>query len=221
MFDSMITRAFLLTIAMVLSMAAQAQEIARLYAERAPAGSAYVRVVNPGGPAVAIEFSGKRGMLDTRHPPATDYRIVNASRPMVLEVNGRALPPIAVQAGTFNTIAVIDGAALPLLDAIDNRDDLKAELRFYNFARGCQASLALRSGGAVFANVDYPAGVKRNIKPVKAELVATCAGGGTSSPVALPTLKSGDHASLFLSGPADRPRLQVQADATEIYTAAR
>lgn len=221
MSDSIFTRSSALGMLMVFSMTTQAQEIARLYAARAPAGSAYVRVVNPGGPALAIAFAGKRGMLDTRHPPATDYRIVNASRPMVLEVNGRALPPIAVQAGTFNTIAVIDGAALPLLDALDNRDDLKAELRFYNFARGCQASLALRSGGAVFANVDYPAGVKRNINPVKAELVATCAGGGTSSPVALPTLKSGDHASLFLSGPADRPRLQVQADATEAYTGAR
>lgn len=221
MSDSMIIRRSALAILMAFSVTAQAQEIARLYAARAPAGSAYVRVVNPGGPALAIEFAGKRGMLDTRHPPATDYRIVSASKPMVLEVNGRALAPIAVQAGTFNTIAVIDGAALPLLDALDNRDDLKAELRFYNFARGCQASLALRSGAAVFEQVAYPVGVKRNINPVKAELVATCAGGGTSSAVALPTLKSGDHASLFLSGPADRPRLQVQADATEIYTGAR
>lgn len=221
MSDSKFKHGIVLTLSMALSMAAQSQEIARLYAARAPAGSAYVRVVNPGGPALAVEFAGKRGMLDTRHPPATDYRIVDASRPMTLEVNGRALAPVPLQAGTFNTIAVIDGAALPLVDALDNRDDLKAELRFYNFARGCQASLALRSGGAVFENVAYPVGVKRNINPVKAELVATCAGGGLSAPVMLPTLKSGGHASLFLSGSPAQPRLQVQADATEAYTGAR
>lgn len=221
MSDSKFKRGIVLTLSMVLSMTAQSQEIARLYAARAPAGSAYVRVVNPGGPALAVEFAGKRGMLDTRHPPATDYRIVDASRPMTLEVNGRALAPIPVQAGTFNTIAVIDGAALPLVDALDNRDDLKAELRFYNFARGCQAGLALRSGGAVFENVAYPVGVKRSINPVKAELVATCAGGGASAPVMLPSLKSGGHASLFLSGSPAQPRLQVQADATEAYTGAR
>lgn len=221
MSDSKFKHGIVLTLSMALSMAAQSQEIARLYAARAPAGSAYVRVVNPGGPALAVEFAGKRGMLDTRHPPATDYRIVDASRPMTLEVNGRALAPVPVQAGTFNTIAVIDGAALPLVDALDNRDDLKAELRFYNFARGCQASLALRSGGAVFENVAYPVGVKRNINPVKAELVATCTGGGSSAPVMLPSLKSGGHASLFLSGSPAQPRLQVQADATETYTGAR
>lgn len=184
---------------------APAQEIARLYAARPPAGSAYVRLVDPDGP----------------HQAATDYRIVDASIPMPLTVNGKVLAPLRLVAGTFNTVIVANGKALVLLDATDSRDDLKAELRFYNLVPGCQATLALRGGPTVFGPVAYAAPAKRNINPVRAELVGSCAGAGSAAAVALPPLKSGDHVSLFLSGAPGQPRLRVQADATEAVRGAR
>lgn len=219
MFSHRTTTALL--VAALAASPATAQEIARLYAARAPAGSVYVRIVNADSVAMHVEFGGKRATLDARHPPATDYRIVDASAPMLLKANGKALAPVQMQAGTFNTVIVADGKALLLTDATDSRDDLKAELRFYNLARGCQATLSLAGGATVFAHVDFQASAKRNINPVKAELTAACAGAGSAAAVALPVLKPGDHVSLFLTGTAARPRLQVQADATEIYSGAR
>lgn len=207
-----------LALCALLADAAQAQQIARLYAARAPAGSAYVRVVSAGEQPVRVEFGGKREALDGRRRPVSDYRIIDAAAPMPVKLDGAALAPLALAPGSFNTIVLAGGTAVLLADATDARDDLKAELRFYNLSPGCDASLALKDGPAVFSGLAFRGAAKRNINPVAAALRGACAAAANpaATPAApLPPLKPGDHVSLFLLGPASAPRLHIQADATE------
>lgn len=200
---------------------AAAQEIARLYAAQAPAGSAYVRVVNPGSQALRVEFGGKQENIDGVKRKASDYRIINAAAPMALKADGKPLEPVKLQAGSFNTLIVDGGKTRLVADATDARNDLKAELRFYNLAAGCKASLALVTGAAVFKDIAYQGDARRHINPVKASLSATCDGAASSQPFDLPALKPGDHISFFLTGDAKNPGLSGQVDATEAYSGAR
>lgn len=200
---------------------AQAQDIARLYAAQAPAGSAYVRVVNASTQPLQVEFGGKRESLDGAKRQVSDYRIIDAAAAMPVKANGKRLAPVALKPGSFNTLIVSAGKATLVADATDTRNDLKAELRFYNLVAGCDAGLALLQGPVVFSGVGYQADAKRNINPVKAELVASCQGGATSHPFAMPALKAGDHVSFFLSGDNQNLRLAGQVDATEAASGAR
>lgn len=200
--------------------AASAQEIARLYAPQAPAGSSYLRVVNPSAKAVSVEFAGKRDTLDPKRRVSTDYRVVDAAAGVEIKADGHALGRFDVKPGTFNTV-VLTAAGQPKLiaDASDGRDDLKAELRFYNLAPDCNGALAIENGATVFDRVTSGDTRKRVINPVQARLQGRCEASGSTAPVALPTLKSGDHASVFLLGAAAAPRLVIQTDATEPYSA--
>ncbi|MRW82857.1 hypothetical protein GJ698_01970 [Pseudoduganella sp. FT26W] len=198
-----------------------AQEIARLYAARAPAGSAYVRVVTETDRPLRVTFGGKQEALDGQRRPASDYRIIDARAPMAVKADGRELPVLPIAAGSFNTVIIGPGKAVLLADATDTRDDLKAELRFYNLVAGCDAALALKNGPTVFERVAYRGSARRNINPVKAALRAGCASAPDGATATLPALKSGDHVSLFLLGDAARPRLHVQVDATENAAAGR
>lgn len=195
-----------------------AQEIARLYAPQAPAGSSYLRVVNPSAKAVNVEFAGKRDALDPKRRVVTDYRVVDASLEVAINVDGHPLKHFKVKPGTFNTM-VLTGADQPqvIADATNDRDDLKAELRFYNVARECNGALAIQDGATVFDHVNTGDSRKRAINPVQAHLVGRCDGAAVSEPAALPLLKSGDHASVFLLGDKASPRLVTQVDATEAY----
>lgn len=206
-----------------------AQEIAKLYAPQAPAGSSFVRVLNATGKAMKVSFGNRRDALDNHGRIATDYRVVDAAAKVAIQVDGRTMAQIAVQPGSFNTV-VYTGSAAPLaiVDGTDSRNDLKAELRFYNLASGCDATLSLENGAAIFTHVAYANSARRSINPVQARLSGRCdqlgAGSspaGSAAPVALPPLKSGDHASLFLLGDSNAPRLAVQVDATEQYAAPR
>lgn len=199
---------------------AAAQEIARLYAAQAPAGSAYVRVVNPAEQALRIDFGGQQESLDGQRRPASDYRIIDAATPMAIKADGKALAALNVKAGSFNTIVVAGGQALLINDSTGERNDLKAELRLYNLVSGCAARLALAQGATVFDHLAYQASTRRYINPVKASLVAGCANGATAAPTVLPPIKPGDHVSLFLTGAGQRLRLWAQVDATDATTGA-
>jgi alginate O-acetyltransferase complex protein AlgF len=202
-----------------LSGTALAQEIARLYASQPPAGSSFVRVVNPDAHAVSVEFAGARDTLDPAHRVVTDYRVVDAAAGVVVKVNGRALAPLKVKPGSFNTVVLEKGAPMLIADDTDGRDDLKAELRFYNVAPGCDATLAVENGPEVFAHVPQDESRKRVINPVQARVVGRCGAAGTTatSAVPLPALKSGDRASVFLLG-GGAMRLVTQLDATAPYS---
>ena len=214
------------------SLVATAQEIARLYAPQAPAGSSYVRVVNATQKPKKIEFGNRSDILGADAGRiATDYRVVDAGVELMLKVEGRAPARIRIKPDSFVTLVLDDSGQLPaIVDATGERNDLKAELRFYNLARGCNATLAIENGPAVFQHIDYGLSARRSVNPVQARLLGSCATGVIDSAAAakpavtpataLPPLKSGDRASLFLLGDSAHPRLTVQTDATEPYAAA-
>ncbi|WP_051516475.1 alginate O-acetyltransferase AlgF [Herbaspirillum sp. RV1423] len=203
------------------ALTASAQEIARLYAPQAPAGSSYLRVVNPSKKTVKVEFGGKQDTLDPKRKPVSDYRVVDAAVDVAIKADGRLLERIHVKPDSFNTV-VLNGTdqALLINDATDGRNDLKAELRFYNLARDCNAALAIQDGATIFERVAYGDHRKRTINPVQARLLGRC-DNTASAALALPPLKSGDHASLFLFGDAGNPRLIGQIDATEAFSGSR
>ncbi|UYB51656.1 alginate O-acetyltransferase AlgF [Xanthomonas sp. AM6] len=194
--------------------------LAQLYAARPPAGSAFVRVLNPGSVALTV---GVGNGAEQRIGPAiraTRYAIVEGGKPFAVHVAGKARQQAQVAAGSFTTL-VLDPAApsrplAVLADGGGSSDALKAEIRFYNLASGCgQARLAMAGNGpVVFPAVAAGASSARAINPVKAQLVAGC-GGKDSAPLALPPLQPGDHYSLFLSGSAAAPVLQGQLSGTD------
>lgn len=194
--------------------------LAQLYAARPPAGSAFVRVVNPGAATLAVAPGNGATQQVGPASRATRYAIVEGGKPFTVRVAGQARTQPAVAAGSFTTL-VLDpaGVTRPLrviADGGGSTDALKAEIRFYNLASSCpQAKLAMADNGPVVFNA-VPAGngVARAINPVKARLVAGC-GGKDSVAFELPGLQPGDRYSLFLTGSASAPVLQGQPSSTD------
>ncbi|WP_296251245.1 alginate O-acetyltransferase AlgF [uncultured Stenotrophomonas sp.] len=194
--------------------------LAQLYAARPPAGSAFVRVVNPGTATLTVATGSGAAQQVGPARRATRYAIVEGGKPFTVRVAGQARTQPAVAAGSFTTL-VLDpaGATRPLqviADGGGSTDALKAEIRFYNLAGSCpQAKLAMVDNGPVVFNA-VPAGngVARAINPVKARLVAGC-GAKDSAAFELPALQPGDRYSLFLTGNAGAPVLQGQPGSTD------
>lgn len=194
--------------------------LAQLYAARPPAGSAFVRVLNPGSAALKVGIADGAEQSIGPAARATRYAIVEGGKPFAVRVAGKARSQAQVAAGSFTTL-VLDPAApsrplAVLADGGGSTDALKAEIRFYNVASGCgQARLAMADQGpVVFAAVAAGTSSARAINPVRARLVAGC-GGKDSAPLALPPLQPGDHYSLFLTGSASAPVLQGQLSGTD------
>jgi len=194
--------------------------LAQFYSARPPAGSAFVRVLNPGATALKVAVGNGADQSIGPATRATRYAIVEGGKPFPVRVAGKPRTQGQVAAGTCTTL-VLDPATpsrplAVLADGGGSSDALKAEIRFYNLATGCaQARLAMADKGAVvFPAVAAGASSARAINPVKARLVAGC-GGKDSLPVALPSLQPGDHYSLFLTGSASAPVLQGQLSGTD------
>ena len=206
-----------------LTLPLNAQEIARLYAAQAPAGSSYVRVVNPEAQNRRVTIGrNPADTLNASQKPASDYRVVDAAADLIITRDGRALPPLKITAGAFYTVVLPPAPAqAPTLiaDATDGRNDLKAELRFYNLVANCQATLRLQDGAQIFAGVATDSAARRSINPVRASVSGQCGTAAASSN--LPAMKSGDRISVFLTGSAAEPRLLSQVDATAAFGASR
>ncbi|MDY0955934.1 alginate O-acetyltransferase AlgF [Stenotrophomonas rhizophila] len=200
--------------------AAPEGRLAQLYAARPPAGSAFVRVLNPGSAALKVAVGPGAEQSIGPATRASRYAIVEGGKPFTVRVAGKPRSQPQVAAGSFTTL-VLDAAApskplAALADGGGTSDALKAEIRFYNLASGCaQGRLAMADKGAVvFPAVASGSSSARGINPVKARLVAGC-GGKDSAPLALPALQPGDHYSLFLTGSATAPVLQGQLSGTD------
>jgi len=200
--------------------AAPEGRLAQLYAPRPPAGSAFVRVLNPGASAVKAGIANGADQSVGPAARATRYAIVEGGKPFNVRVAGKVRSQPAVAAGSFTTLvldpATPSKAVTVLEDGGGTSDALKAEIRFYNLAGACaQGSLAMADKGpVVFPSVAAGASAARGINPVKARLVAAC-GGKASAPLELPALQPGDHYSLFLTGTASAPVLQGQLSGTD------
>lgn len=192
--------------------------LAQLYAPRPPAGSAFVRVVNPSADTVQVQISN--GAEQAISPPqlASNYTVVKGGQRFTVSVNGKPAGQLKVAPDSYNTLVQVNGKFQVLDDSKGNEDALKAELRFYNLASNCpKGSLKVADAGPVlFADVAPQATVARGINPVSASLTAGC-GKATSKKLPLPALKPGDHYSLFLTGSAAAPVLRGQLAKTEGY----
>jgi alginate O-acetyltransferase complex protein AlgF len=200
-----------------------AQDVGKLYAARPPAGYAFVRM------AIAHDVKGaaniQMALTEVRidHTAiASRYRPLRAGKPVSISIDGSVVEgQIIPLADQFSTIVVErDGSgwrSYVIEEGQTNLDDLKAQLRLFNLASGCQASLRVADGPVIFDITAVKNFRSRTINPVQARLEALCDGQSTS--FALPQLHAGDHFSLFLSGKAgEQLNLSGQFDETEPYS---
>ena len=192
--------------------------LAQLYAPSPPAGSAFVRVVNPSADTVKVQVSNGTEQAIGPAQLASNYTVVKGDQSFAVSLNGKPAGQLKVAPDSFNTLVQHNGEFQILDDSNGNEDALKAELRFYNLASDCpKGSLNVADGGPVlFADVAPQTTVARGINPVSASLTAGC-GKATSKKLPLPALKPGDHYSLFLTGSAAAPVLRGQLAITEGY----
>ena len=200
-----------------------AQEIGRLYAPRPPAGSAFVRVVG----ASDLENETVRigdlsaGKNTTLGRASTRYRAVAGGKPVSISIGGSFLDgPVVPPADRFSTVVVTRNgngfSSYSIDEGEGGSNDLKAQLRFFNLAKGCDASLKVVGGPTVFELTAPMAVRSRTVSPVKAELEAIC--NGRTAPLSLPQLRAGDHYSLFLRGESgDTVSSSGEFDETEPY----
>ncbi|MDH2048964.1 alginate O-acetyltransferase AlgF [Achromobacter marplatensis] len=215
--------ALALALATLAGNAAAEGAFAQLYAARPPAGSSFVRIVNPDAAPLRVQIANGPAQEPGAAKPATTYAIVRGNQPFNVLVDGKPAASLQVPPDTFSTLvprrsdgkltfAVID-------DSNGTQDALKAELRFYNLAADCAAGQlgVSPSGPALFQDVKPGASAARAINPVSATLAAGC-GAAASPALPLPALQPGDHYSLFLTGTAAAPVLRGQVSATDPYS---
>jgi alginate O-acetyltransferase complex protein AlgF len=202
---------------------ALAQAIAHIYAPRPPAGSAFVRVVNPGALSLRVQIGpgAPQDQLSSETQIATIYRIVPGGQPLTVEVNGKpAKDTVNPPPDKFVTLVVKvveDRFELKMIvEDTSQFDGLRADLRFYNIVSGCTGGLSVVDGPQVFDAVPTDSSQRRSINPVEANLYAEC-DKTHSSLWTLPSLRSGDHYSLFLVRGLESLKLVGQLDQTEPY----
>jgi alginate O-acetyltransferase complex protein AlgF len=202
---------------------AAAQAIAHLYMPRPPAGSAFVRVINPNVSSMSVRIgaSAPEDPLLSESEIATIYRIVPGNEPLTIEINGQAAKnTVNPPPDKFVTLLVKPAKnqfeLKMIVEDTSQIDGLRAELRFYNAIGGCAGGLSVVDGPHVFELTPTDSSRRRSINPVEATLYGEC-GRIRSSLWKLPSLKSGDHYSIFLIGDLAGPKLVGQLDQTEAY----
>ena len=210
--------------AWLMASSAQAEgAFAQLYAARPPAGSSFVRVLNPGTEPLRVKIGNGPEQTLSGKSIASSYAIVKGQTDFIVMLNGKPSPPMKLAPDSFTSLlpgATNDPAQLTVLDdsAGTTQDALKAGLRFYNLSRDCsngKVSIA-PAGTPLFLPVGYGASSARAINPVKATLVGSCGAVNTAT-LDLPALQPGEHFSMFLTGSAARPSLVGQRSATDGY----
>lgn len=197
-------------------------KFAQLYAARPPAGSSFVRVVNPNGAPLTVKVADGPAQTLSGDTLASTYAIVKGNETFTVSLDGKIVAKLKVAPDSFDTLVPRREGSKIAFTVIDDgggsQDALKAELRFYNLARGCEGGrLAVAPAGPMlFSNVAERAAVARPINPVSAKLTAACAV-AISGALTLPALQPGDHYSLFLTGTAEQPVLRGQVSATDAY----
>ena len=195
---------------------------ARLYAPRPPAGSTFVRVVNPTDRSVEVRIGGGPPQkISASSEVGTIFRIAPGNKPLKISIDGRTptgdlIPP----ANKFVTLILKPAqehfGLTSLFEETTQIDALRADLRFYNLIDGCKGALRVVDGPQIFDGVATEESRRRSINPVEATLIAEC-GDVLSSRWKLPALKPGDHYSIFLLGDRNGPTLKGQQDETEPY----
>ncbi|GLO12847.1 cell division protein FtsQ [Pseudomonas putida] len=199
--------------------AAQAEgKLAQLYAPRPPAGSAFVRVLQPADNAIDVQVGQNPSQQLGAGKLASGYNVVKGGEPFTVRMAGKAVGTLTVAADTYQSLVLHQGTLLVLDDGAASEDALKAELRFYNLAGNCPAGqLQVQGGPALFTEVAARSSKARAINPVSASLTAGC-GATQAKALALPPLQPGDHYALFLTGDASQPVLRGELGSTAPFT---
>lgn len=216
----LLAHAALMLVGVPQAMAQAAGGLAGLYAAQPPAGSSFVRVVNPSGANLQIGLGASTMQLPQTGTGAiaSSYRVIDPGRVPALTVNGRPVTGELKLApnGFFTWLLVPKGGETQvhaMVDTPESQNALKAVLRSYNLVPQCSMTLAVANGPTVFERVPFGESRARTINPVKATLTARCDQAETT--LALPALSAGDKYSLFLVGDAAKPQLIGQFDQTE------
>ena len=197
-------------------------KFAQLYAARPPAGSSFVRVVNPDAAPLTVKIADGPVQTLSGETIASTYAIVKGNATFTVSLDGKTVTTMKVAPDSFDTLVPRRQGKTVRFTVIDDgggsQDALKAELRFYNLADGCAGGrLAVAPAGPMLSSDVAPlAAAARPINPVSAKLTAACTV-AISGALALPALQPGDHYSLFLAGTAAKPVLRGQVSATDPY----
>lgn len=195
--------------------------LAGLYAEQPPAGSVFVRLLNPGAPVQVAWANGKPAALPMGGNLATAYRVIDPSKRPELLVNDKAvgIDKLAMTASYATWVVSPAGSDITVIvDESPPANALKVILRITNLVPDCQATLKTVEGALVVDGLPVWHSKARAINPVRATLVANC-GAVVSAPLVLPAVQAGDRFSVFLHGSARGLLLSGQIDATEAYSA--
>ncbi|WP_194790445.1 alginate O-acetyltransferase AlgF [Pseudomonas sp. UFMG81] len=209
----------LLTTALLLPGAALAEgKLAQLYAPRPPAGSAFVRVLQPADGALQVQVGHNPAQRIEAGSQASAYNVVKGGEPFKVVIAGKPAGTLTVAADSYQSLVLHEGKLQVLDDSAASDDALKAELRFYNLASDCPTGkLQVEGGPTLFAQVTTHTSQARAINPVSATLSAGCSGIQAKA-LDLPPLQPGDHYALFLTGSASQPVLRGELSRTAPYS---
>jgi hypothetical protein len=166
--------------------AAAAQPL--LYAQRLPAGTVYMRLVNalPGAISIGTDFAGKVELGADGAARVSPYFVstTDGGKTVELQVSegGKtATADYQPKSGSFVTIVLHragDKVTAALIADKPEYNQLRARLAFYNATADCPAGvLTEASGPTIFSNLAPDAVAARGINPVAAKVVAGCAAG--------------------------------------------
>jgi len=177
-----------LVVAAVLGFAAPASAQILLYAQRLPAGTVYMRLVNalPVAASIQTEFAGKVELGTDGAARVSPYFVSTTlgDKLVTLGVDegGKTVTAsFTPKSGAFLTIVlhrVGDKVTAGVITDKPEYNQLRARLAFYNATADCAGgTLAEASGPEIFKAIAPDAAAARGINPVAAKVVAGCAAG--------------------------------------------
>jgi hypothetical protein len=199
-----------------------------LYGPQPPKGSAYVRIVNGLGEAVAVkpDFRAPLTLSTSGGARVSAYDIVEKvagkSLKLSLTVGGKVVNgAVEAEPDGFLTVLLLPdaaGAKVVAVSDVSEFNQTRTRLTFYNAIPNCAAGqLALEPGGqAVFKDVESGLSKTRAVNSVTANVRASC-GDKSAEPVALAGLEAGGMTSVFLVIDGDKPSAFVVKDIATPY----
>ena len=203
---------FGLVLATLLGFVAPASAQILLYAQRLPAGTVYMRLVNalPGAASIGTEFAGKVDLGADGEKRVSPYFVSTTlgDKTVTLQVDEGGKPSTAnfsPKSGSFVTVVLHRAGDKVTASVITDKPEynqLRARLAFYNATTDCAAgSLAEASGQDIFKGIAPDGVAARGINPVSAKVVAGCAA-GKSPPLDLGQLQAGGLYTVWMMRPA-------------------
>ena len=123
-------------------------KFAQLYAARPPAGSSFVRVVNPDNAPLKVKIADGPVQTLSGEKIASTYAIVKGNTTFPVSLDGKTVATLKVAPDSFDTLIPHREGGKTVFTVVNDgggsQDALKAELRFYNLAGGCTSGRPFR-----------------------------------------------------------------------------